>query len=119
MSAKVCPLYHGEGGIGAEEQGSSIIALVDRYTRDRPPHGVFPSTLAARRCSSSSASKGRVGSARLDFLVQQTLKRLPPMAIEQDGGQRTVGRDAVHGVLLDQALQVLGVDRLVLDQLGG
>src|SRR5215208_7373733 len=30
-----------------------------------------------------------------------------------------VGRDAVHGVLLDQTLQVLGVDGLVLDQLGG
>jgi len=41
MSAKVCPLYYGEGATGAEEQGSSIIALVDRYTRDRPPHGVF------------------------------------------------------------------------------
>jgi hypothetical protein len=41
MSAKVCPFYYGEGGTAAEEQGSSIIALVDRYARDRPPHRVF------------------------------------------------------------------------------
>ena len=30
-----------------------------------------------------------------------------------------VARDVVHGVLLDQALQVIGVYGLVLDQLGG
>jgi hypothetical protein len=32
-------------------------------------------------------------------------------------GKRAVGRDAVHGVLLDQAPEVLGVHGLVLDQI--
>jgi hypothetical protein len=40
MSAEIRPLYHGEGGTGAEEQGGSMIALVDCYTRALP-YGVF------------------------------------------------------------------------------
>jgi hypothetical protein len=57
-----------------------------------------------------------VGRSWFNFDGRQTVTRLPPVTIRRDG-RRLAGEIPLHGVLLDQTLEVGGIYRLVLDEL--